>query len=1367
MAKFGRLMRLEAAHNGKSNRKLLDMLTSLLGEIEIEHEGKQEDSEESSVTESSSESEGTTEEEEQTKLVDPQAQDTECNTSDEDEEDAGQILPAFTSTSINLQLEENKEDPEETNSTDEVEEDAGPILPAFTSTSINLGSNNSKVPAADEKAEPTGPNTTTSGDEEEGTGCILPAFTSTSINLSSAGSKVPVEELKSLQSAPSLARERKATEEDSKVGRKRVSFSLEDENGSNRKPQKRCTSICARMSPSDLGELVSSELVSDIMSYANTNSDLEDAHFEPSAADDQSVIAVKYISVVTTEKNKTKLRPAFAGSCEKKNILSFTIKGEILFSTPALDSDSKLSSECACCAVGTNPRTRPTTASTRQRDGESVELEDNTTEQEDTTTSQENGAGETLATAKDTRNTSDTSSQSVESEPPVEEAPTCPISLDKTPAEARKRESPIVKGNSGTETTSTDDSALTSDAAPKEKPPTPYVYRLVTPSIFVMPPNLIPNGTEPENPAPPTGPRLEKDADKAFETNTLGAAGEADVNDKTSSPGSTADGGHSVPTDQTSDCTQALEQGGGENVPAPTIISGAGPSLEKDGDLASETATLDTAGEAGRKSMTSSHGSTADGGHPAISDQTPDGTQDETEQGVGENAAEGPTLTIFSGTGPNLEGAETVSDTPALDAAGEADISTETSTPRSSADGGHSMISDQTGDGTQALEQGVGDDTSESPALISSVVPSLEKDEDQASQTAPLDTAGNANMNTETSIPNTADEAHSVNTDQTADSTREERENDSVPTIIAGAGLSQENDADNTSETITLDTPTAGEMDVNRKTSSSPGSTADEGESVPADQIGDDMQDETEQGVGENATEEPTPTIFSGTGPNLEDADKASESNTLCSVGKAKVNNKTSSPQNTGNPVLTDYTAYSSQYETEKQQSQEQGEGENESDDPTPTGAELRLERDADKASETATLEAYINDKTSSLSTADEGHSVPTDQTADSTRHSPEQGMGESVSLVEDAATLTPQPKPNEETAAEDAGFNPTETVASTPETPAMTSSITTNSDMQKETSSQSERTPTFLSKVRKSLASFRRCDLEEAVVPPYKQSADEKLKLRQTKSRPVTIPVELPREPLLPRRAKMNRMNLKPKATRSGPLRANNQEIMEQTSQQRKHEVTDRSDWDVVSNKTFRSRSSPVTGSMKEKCISYASVTRGKSLQPATMEPKAVAVSDSESSSSTSVHATTEPLVALEPLHKKPKSPKGSTQSIMQQPSHENVSKKHEVIEESEWGVMSRKRFQSRSSPITPTMKDERYSYASVKRGKSLQPIVDSEAYNTAVGSSRLTSVNTTSQEPLYKPRSLPGTLGDRPSRRMRKSQSEKLSAVPKLPKL
>ena len=1326
MAKFGRLMRLEAAHNGKSNRKLLDMLTSLLGEIEIEHEGKHEDSEESSVPESSSESEGTTEEEEQTKLMDPQAQAAEHNTSDEEEEDAGQILPAFTSTSINLKLEgkeEEKTDPEETNSTDEVEEDAGPILPAFTSTSINLGSNNSKEPAADEKAEPTGPNTTTSGDEEEETGRILPAFTSTSINLSSAGSKAPVEELKSMQSVPSLAREMKATEEDSKVGRKRVSFSLEEENGSNRKPRKRCTSIYARMSPSDLGDLVSSELVSDIMSYANTNSDLEDECFESSAADDQSVIEVKCISVVTTEKNKTKLRSTFAGSCEKVNVLSFTIKGEILLSTPALDSDSKLSSECACCAVDTNPRMRPTMASTRQRD-ESVEQEDTTTEQKDTTTSQENGAGETLQTAKDT---SDTSSQTAESEPPVEEAPIFPITLDKTPAEAEKRESSIVKGHSGTETTSTEHGPLTSDATPKEKPKTPYVYRLVTPSIFVMPPNLIPNGT---SPASITEPRL---ANKASETNTLGAAGEADVNDKTSSPGSTADGGHSVPTDYTAESTQALEQGEGENYPAPTIISGAGPSLEEDRDLTSE--------EAGRNGMTSSHGSTADGGHPAISDQTADGAQDETEQGVGENAAEGPTPAAFSDTGPNLEDAETVSETPALDAAGEADISAETSTPRSSADGGHSMTSDQTGDGTQALEQGVGDDASENPApdIISSAVPSLEKDEDQASQTATLDTAGDADMNTETSSPSTADEAHSVSTDQTADSTQEERENDSAPTIIAGAGLSQENDADKASKTITLYTATAGETDVNRKTSS-PGSTADEGDSMPADQTADNMRDETEQGVGKNASEEPTPTIFSGTGPSL-DADVASESNTLGSAGEAKVNNKTSSPENTGDPALTDYT-------------------ENESEDPTPTGTEPRLEKDTDEASETATLEADINDKTSSPgSTADGGYSVPTDQTADSTQHSPEQGTGESVSLVEDAATLTPQPELNQETAAEDAGFNLTETVASTSEIPAMTgSNVTTSSDVQKETSSQSERTPTFLSKVRKSLASFRRCDLEKAVVPPYKQSADEKLKLRQTKSRPVTIPVEPPREPLLPRRAKMNRMNLKPKATRSGPLRANSPAIMEQTSQQRKHEVADRSDCDVVSSKTFRSQSSPVTRSMKEKRISYASVTRSRSLQPATMEPKPVAVSDAESSRSTSVHTTTEPLVALEPLHKKPNSP------IMQQPSRESVSK---AIEESDWGVMSKKRFQSRSSPITPTIKDERYSHASVNRGKSLQPIVDSEAYNTAVGSSRLTSVDTTSQEPLYKPRSLPGTLGDRPSRRMRKSQSEKLSAVPKLPKL
>ena len=60
-------MRLEAATNGKNNTNLLDMLTGLLGDMEIEHEDKQEDSgESSSEAESSTESERTAYENEET-----------------------------------------------------------------------------------------------------------------------------------------------------------------------------------------------------------------------------------------------------------------------------------------------------------------------------------------------------------------------------------------------------------------------------------------------------------------------------------------------------------------------------------------------------------------------------------------------------------------------------------------------------------------------------------------------------------------------------------------------------------------------------------------------------------------------------------------------------------------------------------------------------------------------------------------------------------------------------------------------------------------------------------------------------------------------------------------------------------------------------------------------------------------------------------------------------------------------------------------------------------------------------------------------------------------------------------------------------
>ena len=170
-------------------------------------------------------------------------------------------------------------------------------------------------------------------EEEEESSPILPAFTSTSINTNCVESKATFEALRNKSSSPiqpsrlesdvpSCPQEetddQARAREDTKSGKKQVSFVTEEgvkHHGSN-------ITFYADMSVNDLAELVSSALVSDLAPYASDS------------GSDPSVIAVKYVSVMTTEKNKTILRPVFAkkhGS--KQNTLAFTITGEILLSS--------------------------------------------------------------------------------------------------------------------------------------------------------------------------------------------------------------------------------------------------------------------------------------------------------------------------------------------------------------------------------------------------------------------------------------------------------------------------------------------------------------------------------------------------------------------------------------------------------------------------------------------------------------------------------------------------------------------------------------------------------------------------------------------------------------------------------------------------------------------------------------------------------------------------------------------------------------------------------------------------------------------------------------------------------------------------
>ena len=189
-------------------------------------------------------------------------------------------------------------------------------------------------------------------EEEEECSPILPAFTSTSINTNCVESKATFEELRNKSSSPiqpsrsesdvpSCPQEetddQARAREDSKSGKKQVSFVTEEgvkHHGSN-------ITFYANMSVNDLAELVSSALVSDLAPYASENKACGSTDKSPDAdsGSDPSVIAVKYVSVMTTEKNKTILRPVFAKKHGSKlNTLAFTITGEILLSSQTNDS---------------------------------------------------------------------------------------------------------------------------------------------------------------------------------------------------------------------------------------------------------------------------------------------------------------------------------------------------------------------------------------------------------------------------------------------------------------------------------------------------------------------------------------------------------------------------------------------------------------------------------------------------------------------------------------------------------------------------------------------------------------------------------------------------------------------------------------------------------------------------------------------------------------------------------------------------------------------------------------------------------------------------------------------------------------------
>ena len=290
LAKLGRLLRLETAHTGTDNNQMLRKVESLLVTVEKEHETGRDTSIPSERERCASD-------------------ESEMITNNRPTELANELI--VVDETAELTKERSLPDVK----VDDEEEESGPILHAFTSTSINTNCADSKASFEALRSSSSTQNRARRSEGNE----------STSVAVS-------IEETKEKNA-------QNVTMENSRSGKKQVSFVQEDSN-QGRKP--RSITFYAKMSVNDLGQLISSALVSDIMPYA---SDSKGCSSDENSSDDSesSVIAVKFVSV-TTEKNKTSLLPAFAEKHkEKQNSLAFSITGEILLSTPMNEVSRKSS----------------------------------------------------------------------------------------------------------------------------------------------------------------------------------------------------------------------------------------------------------------------------------------------------------------------------------------------------------------------------------------------------------------------------------------------------------------------------------------------------------------------------------------------------------------------------------------------------------------------------------------------------------------------------------------------------------------------------------------------------------------------------------------------------------------------------------------------------------------------------------------------------------------------------------------------------------------------------------------------------------------------------------------------------------------
>ena len=302
LEKLARLLQLETAHNGTDNSAMWSKVQELISTIEAKQEADdasfndiaeemEHDSQDDIVISDDGPAELVT------GTCTPDVEDEA--TCEIEEGECGQILPAFTSTSINTASKDSRMDLETLQSKSSMQttsaKSTGNMFSAATSEEKTCTEwNGSSAPELDQEAK-----------SPVGATFSQPKTTS--------------------DVAPKMREEKR-----------KLSF-VQGSDTPNFKQQRSNITYYANMTVDDLANLVSSALVSDIPPFAaesetdGTNAEGADSRNNTS---EPSVIAVKYSSILTTEKKETTLLPAFAQKHKNKpQTLAFSINGEILLSS--------------------------------------------------------------------------------------------------------------------------------------------------------------------------------------------------------------------------------------------------------------------------------------------------------------------------------------------------------------------------------------------------------------------------------------------------------------------------------------------------------------------------------------------------------------------------------------------------------------------------------------------------------------------------------------------------------------------------------------------------------------------------------------------------------------------------------------------------------------------------------------------------------------------------------------------------------------------------------------------------------------------------------------------------------------------------